>query len=284
MPDILPGFLYKLTHWEVKWISRIHHLITHPFQREGNLLINFFSFTVESLMLSLMEKADKVIALNTLLEERLRKRGFAENKTTTITAGVDYDKIRKLNKNRILYDGVFIGRFHRTKGIFDIPKIWKMVVSKIPYAKLGLIGESEITVLNHFKKMLLKYHLTDNVDIFGYLPEKRMLDVLKSSKVFLFTDHEAGFGLAAVSAMAAGIPIVGYTIGLIGNVLKKGCIGVSLYKYDAFAKQIVKLLVNKKYYSKMSEEARIEAKKYSWKIPGKQLSNLILHLLFPTIS
>ena len=64
----------------------------------------------------------------------------------------------------------------------------------------------------------------------------------KAAVITWNTDHEAGFGLAVAEAMAAGLPVVGWDIGILGYVYKSGYIKVPLNNYNQFARSILKLL------------------------------------------
>jgi len=99
--------------------------------------------------------------------------------------------------------------------------------------------------------------------------------VLKSSKVFLFTDKEAGFSLATAEAMAAGLPVVAYHSPLFGQVYKKGFITVAQNDQKAFSQAVIRLLNNSKLRKTLSRQALKQAALLSWQKPAKIFGNLL---------
>lgn len=267
LPDILPAFFAKLKNPKISWIARIHHLIPLPHQREGKLLVNTVSFLMQKLALFCMAtKADLIIALNETLFQELLKRKFPPKKLTVLGAGIDFVQISQYQpKREFRIDGIYLGRLHVTKGVFDTIDIWEEVIKKKKRAKLAIVGTGPELIINQLQNKIAERGLTKNINILGYLPENQVLDFLKSAKTFLFTDHEAGWGLAIAEAMACGLPVVGYDIGVLGNVFKKGFKTVPLGNTQTFGQEIVQLLENKGKREKLAKEAFVQANSLDWK-------------------
>ena len=98
---------------------------------------------------------------------------------------------------------------------------------------------------------------------------------MQKAKVFLFTDHEAGWGIAVAEAMACKLPVVGYDIGILGNVFKNGFKKVELGNYDVFADTVAKLLKNNKVRRELSQKAYVEAKNYDWTITSQKFTKIL---------
>lgn len=278
LPDILPCFISKNFNKSKVWVARIHHLIPLPQKREGNFLINLASYLMQYVSLYMIKQsADIIIALNENLRNELIYLNFPKNKLKVLGAGIDFKKIDKLRvrNGTPIYDGVFIGRFHPAKGIFDLIPIWKEVVRKLPKAKLAIIGTSEPRVKDRIRKLIANENLEKNMDILGYIEESRMYNILKRARVFLFTDHEAGWGIAVAEAMAAKVPVVGYDNGVLGNVYKAGYEKIPLSDTQKFAKQVIRLLKNDKRRNSLGSKARKEASKLDWTLTSKQFDSIL---------
>lgn len=277
LADWLAPYLIKTFCRGIRWIVRIHHFKSSPEKRSGNYLVNYLSFNIEKLGLNLFKKADLIIALNQNISEKLKKNIPSVN-IEILGAGIDFRKIRsfKVLPKTPKYAAVFIGRIHYTKGILDLPKIWKLVTKEIPNAKLVICGELSIPALERSLMNEIKNNkLQKSIDVLGYVPEDKIFSLLKSSKLFLFTDHEAGFGLAAAEAMAMGLPVVGWDIGILGTVYKSGYRKASFGNYSLFASIIIDLLKDKYSYKKLSKDAIDEAKTHDW----QKVSNKFLRFL-----
>ncbi len=278
--DWLAPFIIKLFSRDVIWIVRIHHLKELPQNRSGVLFTNYFSFLIEKVGLLCFQKADLVIVLNKSLESKISKY-VSRTKIKTLGAGIDLKKIKNFKAivNTPFYDSVFLGRIHYTKGVLDLPMIWKNVQKKLPNARLAIIGELSIPQLEkQLRAKIRNLNLQDAIDILGFQKKTVVLSILKRSKVFLFCDHEAGFSIASSEAMASGLPVVGWDIGVLGDVYKKGYIKIPPFKFGEFASALVKILSDQKLQKKLSREATHEAQKHDWQKVAGAFENILLNL------
>ena len=267
LPDILPAYLYKKMHPDMFWTARIHHLVLQPFARPGNFIVNLVSYYMQKLSLfCLKDTCDVVIALNSRLYTELLKQGFSRKNMRILGAGIEVEKIRSypiLPKTK-QYEGVYLGRLHPTKGVFDLIPIWKNVLSSIPHARLAVIGGGSGEVKTTLEKACAKEGLSQHIDLLGFLPEKKLFSILKTAKVFLFTDHEAGWGLAIAEAMSCGLPVVGYNLPIFHDVYRQGFLTVPKTNTHAFAQKIIDLLQDEKKREMLSLKALRQAQKLSW--------------------
>src|SRR3989344_3573759 len=267
LPDVLPTYFAKTKLDRATWIARIHHLIPHPFKREGRLIVNTVSFLMQTLSLYMIKnRADIIIALNENLKNELLKMGFPSEKLEVLGAGINFQKIRsqKITKGTFTYDGVFLGRLHYSKGIFDLVPIWKEVVKKIPDSNLAVIGRGAKEFTEFILREAKKAHISKNINLTGYLKDEETLSIMKKAKVFLFTDHEAGWGIAVAEAMASSLPVVGWDIGVLGTVYKKGFIKVPPGNHLKFSQAVINILKDINLMQKLSKMAIDEAKDLDW--------------------
>ena len=277
LPDIAPAFLYKLTHHQIIWIARVHHLIETPLKRPGSLTVNIVSYLMQSISNFMMHsKSDQIIALNSRLLENLVRLKFQRDKLSVLGAGIDFAKINGLQTpKKRSFDGIFVGRIHPSKGIFDLVKIWQEVIKKVPQAKAIIIGGGSKDQGRELRLQIKRAHLSNNLIFAGYLPDREVYESLKASKIFLFTDHEAGWGIAIAEAMAAGLPVIGYDLDIFGDVYKQGFLTVPLADTQKFANQILNLLNDNKSYTKLSKLALTQAKQLSWQQTSRKFQKLV---------
>lgn len=281
-PDIFPAFIIKKLYPKRVWIARMHHIIPLPSQREGNFLVNFMTYILQKFSVKMMKmNADLIIALNEQVKISLIKSGVVKNKIEVLGAGIDYQKItkQKVIHGTKIYDGVFLGRFHRTKGIYDLIPIWKNVISKYPEAKLAVIGASHKEISNELNRLAIKEGIQKNIDILGYLSSEKVYSIMKKAKIFLFTDHEAGFGIAVAEAMACGLPVIGWDIGILGNIFKKGNIKIPAFNHLHFAKTVVQLMENEQKRSFICKEVNQQVALLDWKIITNRFNKIINKLV-----
>lgn len=245
-PDVFAAALYKLTHPKVYWIARILHLVS-PSRR--------LPYAVQIICLFLSNTfANLSLALNSHIYDLL-----STSKKDLLPAGINFSHIQAIKPSPAHYDCVFVGRLHHSKGINDLPKIMDF----LPDTTLAVIGEGSVPWTHP--------HIT----ILGRVSDHEKFSILKSAKIFLCSDHEAGWGLAIAEAMACGLPIVGYDLPIFSTVFSQGFVTVPLGNTSQFAGQITTILQNPELRKKLSKLALAQAKKLSLSIPARKFKIIL---------
>lgn len=261
--DIWPAFLMRRNK-DIRWLSRIYHVLLPPKSRQGNPLVNLVAFRLQRLSFWLMKKRSTTIfALNPKLRKEILALGFPPEKLKVLGAGIDFKKINEFKPTKKYpYDVVVLGRLTPVKGIFDAVKIWEKVHASNPKLKLGWVGGGSDTFRNQLVDQLEAKGLTDSFSLLGFIDKKEVYNILKSAKVFLCPDHENGWGLAVCEAMSAGLPVVSYNLDIFGSVYKKGYKSVPLYDTEKFGQAVIDLLGDKPRIKKMSQEAQAQVRQF----------------------
>ncbi len=97
-----------------------------------------------------------------------------------------------------------VSNFRPVKRTLDVIDIFEKISKEMP-AKLLLIGEGPDTILT--RRQVTKKGLTDKVIFLGN--QSRVEAVLPCSDLFLLPSEEESFGLAALEALACGVPVIG---------------------------------------------------------------------------
>jgi len=269
LPDVLPSFLYKRKNKNAKWVQVIHHVI--PSKREGSHLTNVISFCAQRASFFLIKRySDMIITVSSTVKGNLKDLGFTENKIKVNSNGVDASYFEKIVPDKgTSNDGVFIGRLHPSKGIFDLVRIWKIVCKRKP-AKLSIIGDGDQRIKQALNTEIKNHGLSGNIDILGYVDSDQAFQLIRSSKVFVFPSCEEGFGIAILEAMACGLPIVAYSLPVYREVFGNKLVIVPPGDVNSMAKQILYLLENPQVASKMGEANRKFARVYDWNIVAER--------------
>jgi len=97
-----------------------------------------------------------------------------------------------------------ISNFRPVKRTLDVIDIFERISSELP-ARLLLVGEGPDTILA--RRQIKKKKLGDRVIFLGN--QTRVEAVLPCSDLFLIPSEEESFGLAALEALACGVPVIG---------------------------------------------------------------------------
>ena len=194
MMDSLPAFIYKLKG--MKWIAGFYlkALANNPI----HIITQFF------VKIIIDRYAGMVIVTNPTMFKY-----FPGKIKTWINGGIDLSKAGEPEDK--VYDAVFCGRIHPSKGIDELIKAWATVRLKCKKARLAIIGDGDLGI-GYIKRKIQSYpELNPNsgIDLLGYMGDGRY-EVYKRSRVVLYPtpkryDH---FSMAPVEAMACGCIMV----------------------------------------------------------------------------
>jgi glycosyltransferase involved in cell wall biosynthesis len=175
----------------------------------GNItaLIKALTF---SIMLALVKRADRLITVSEYTARFLVENGIPVEKINVSGNGIDTDLIEQSKAERKKYEGIFVGRISRDKGVFDLVQIWKLIVARKSDSRLLMVGNGPD--LTSLKEVIEENGLSSNIILKGTCTDRELFALMKASKVFLFPSRFEGWGLAVGEALACGLPIVCYDI------------------------------------------------------------------------
>ncbi|MEO6070059.1 MAG: N-acetyl-alpha-D-glucosaminyl L-malate synthase BshA [Chitinophagaceae bacterium] len=128
-----------------------------------------------------------------------------------------FKKVIAPNGERVL---LHASNFRKIKRVQDVVKIFYNVNKEIP-SKLLFVGDGpERTTAEELSREL---GVCDEVRFVG--KQEQMEDILAIADLFLLTSEYESFGLAALEAMAAGVPVVSTNAGGLGEIMVQGVTG-----------------------------------------------------------
>lgn len=144
-----------------------------------------------------------------------------------------------------------------------------------PNYRLLLAGEGERkeVLVNFVREM----GLADRVHFLGFRAD--LASVLKSVDLFVLSSHWEGFGLAAVEAMASGLPVLGSNVGGLAQTLGRAGVVFPRGDYESLAGMIRRFLTDRKYYESKSVESRERAKSFSIEQTASEYLKIYAELL-----
>ena len=155
--------------------------------------------------------------------------------------------------------------YHRGLDVLlnSIPKI----VKKIPEVKFLLIGSGD--ELEKLKEIVSKHELKNNVEFTGWINRDKIPESI--------ADASIGIGplrLTDVTSRALPIKVLEYMAVSLAIIAKKGTLpddvliddknGYFVDNEEDLAEKIITLLENPEKITKMGEESRLMAQKFSW--------------------
>ena len=145
-------------------------------------------------------------------------------------------------------------------------------IDNISNLLLVSIGSNNITVRSNLPQLCL-----------GHIENDRLLSLAYSSAdVFVIPSLQESFGLTALEAMACGVPVVGFDVGGIHDLVRPDITGLLAPSHDinALKSAIVQLLENKNQNEIMAKNCRqLAIEKYSQKAQARQYQSLYSDIL-----
>lgn len=152
-----------------------------------------------------------------------------------------------------------VSNFRKVKRIDDVVKIFYEVQKTIP-AKLIMVGEGPEKEIA--EKMCQKLNIQDKVIFMGNSDE--VIEILCFTDLFLLPSEKESFGLAALEAMACGVPVISTNTGGLPEVNAQGESGYlsNVGDVEGMTKNTLRILKDKETLNKFKNNAKATALKF----------------------
>jgi D-inositol-3-phosphate glycosyltransferase len=204
-----------------------------------------------------------------------RLYGVPGHKVRVIPAGVDLelfqpvDKVRARQALGLTEDKVVlsVGRVEPLKGL-DILVSAMAGLRDSTDARLVMVGgmleqDGEIKRLQSLARAL---RIADRVTFTGAVKQAELPRYLSAADVFVMPSYHESFGLAALEAMACGVPVVASRVGGLKTFIRNGETGylIPWHCPEPFAQRLEVLLANPSLRQSMGRAARAKAQTMGW--------------------
>lgn len=214
-------------------------------------------------------KADRFVAISSVIREEFLRGGIPAGKITDIPNGIDLANFtppdaetRERLRREFGFDGRFVfaysGKLNRGKGLEMLLRQWDKLFRTCPKGLLVLIGAGGTQFLScedELRAFVRERGLESGVCFTGYT--RRVSDYLKASDAFLFPSESEAHPLALIEAMACGLPVLASRVGGIPDIVTDGVDGVLLppREESAWQKAIQQLLDHPAAFAEMGRRA-----------------------------
>jgi glycosyltransferase involved in cell wall biosynthesis len=204
---------------------------------------------------------------------------FKVNNITVTGNGVNLKLFEKAEPQTKVYDAVYFGRISEEKGVYTLLKAWSIVVSKIPSAKLLLMGGFLGNSKEVWWKLCSDLDLNGSVIFSGFVSDQDATRMLGMSKVLVLPSQEEGFGLTVVEAMALGLPCVLSDLPALKENFHSTAVFVKPRDVDGLAQAIMSLLTDDEKRKMLGERGRSLARQFSWENVAKKELKVLQSML-----
>jgi glycosyltransferase involved in cell wall biosynthesis len=207
-------------------------------------------------IVSVLNKADKVLCLSRGAYNELLSWGFDKNKLDVFKYWVDLEIFKSSNKHKInttAFTVLFVGRLLEKKGVRVLAK----VAEKLPHINFIFIGTGPDAEFLRYKECELK-----NIKFIGMVPNKELCKHYNNADIFCIpSQYEEGFGRVTMEALACGLPVVGSNKGGIREAVTDDVSILVEPTVNNLMLAIKKLYTNKEIYNRLQKNTAGYAKK-----------------------
>ena len=197
-----------------------------------------------------------------------------KDKVSVVPIGISIESWEKIfhiqeSKKKILPYILSVARQYPRKNTSFLISAMKNVVSKIPNAKLFVIGGGPME--RSLRAQVSDLELSNNIEILGEVPEND--DVLKAyekAHIFCLPSLQEGFGIVFLEAMCAGLPVVAMNVSAVPEVLGDSGLLVDKNDMQGLSDSIVRLLRDDELHETLRCKGRKHVKKYDWSTVAKR--------------
>jgi N-acetyl-alpha-D-glucosaminyl L-malate synthase BshA len=211
-----------------------------------------------------IEQSDGATAVSRFLKEKTLTNYNINKEIEVIPNFVDTQVYKPMKddciKRRLAAKGekilVHTSNFRQVKRVTDVIKIFDIVQKEIQ-SKLLLIGDGPDR--SECERLTRQLDLNDKVKFLG--KQEGLVEILSCSDLFVIPSQSESFGLAALEAMACGLPVISSSVGGLPELVKHNESGfiAEIGDVERMAKYAIDLLTNEKKYKIFSKNSRDRA-------------------------
>ncbi len=237
---------------------------------------NGYQMTINEVERHLVNESSKVICCSNYMANQISETfNFPREKISVIPNGVNVSKFdikiidvqtvkrRYAEPNEKMV--VYVGRLVHEKGVHVLIGAVPKVLDVLPNVKFVIVGEGGM------KEYLLKeawdFGVSDHVFFTGFVDESMLVSLYKVSDVAVFPSLYEPFGIVALEAMAAKVPVVVSDTGGLSEIVEHDKTGVKVYpnNVESLAWGILRVLRDQAFANKIRENAyQNVVENYNW--------------------
>ncbi len=226
-------------------------------------------------------KANKIITTSNFVKLQLVNNfNISQKKITVVKLGLEKNSEtgqlpKELKGQKYILNNGGIGE---RKNLERLITAFGSVIQDFPNLKLVITGENAF-LEEKLKKLLRKLNLERSVRFTGYLEEKTLNAVIKSSECICYPSLSEGFGLPILEGFITGIPVISSKSSAIPEISGNAAILIDPTKISEISGAIRKVLTDQSMVRVMIKNGKKIADKYNWSNTAKETLEVYKRLL-----
>lgn len=268
-------------HTNVKTINVIHDL---NFEHYPEFLPPISRMYYRHFFPRFARKANALVTVSNFSKNDIEKTyDVSKNKINVVynAAAEDFYEIPDNEKDIVreeLTNGhpyfVFVGSGNQRKNIVNQLQAYDLFRDQGFYAKLVFAGTQKYWT----KQMRMAYaSMKYNKDVIftGYIPTKRLNEVISSANCLLYASYFEGFGVPILEAFSCNIPVITSNVTAMAEIAGDAAILVNPYYTEEITNAMVEVFTNENLRIELINKSKVQLQKFSWDRTAEQLWQII---------
>ena len=225
-----------------------------------------------------ISKAHKITATSIYLKDTVKKIDPSVENISVIPFGVDIEQFMPSKRSKSGYINIGIAKSLFPKyGIDILLKAFYSLCKSYNNLHLYIAGKGVYE--DEYKKLSITLGISEKVDFKGFINHDELMEFYSKLDIFVMpsTCDGESFGVAAIEASAAGLPVVASRVGGVPEVIVDGKTGFLVEKnnVDQLSSALSKLIESKELRESMGREGRLFVENtYQWQDNLNEMSDL----------
>jgi len=207
----------------------------------------------------------------------LEKFGIKRANCIAIPCPIKNKTLKVLPKKEEYETFIFVSRLVRMKGVEEVIKAFSIIQKEKKKAKLWIVGQGNKKYLIKLHKITKDLGIENKVKFFGYVNEKKKLELMRKAHILLHTSVKEGWGLVVLEAASQATPSIVYNVSGLRDSVINNKTGIVLSENSPLemAKESLSLFEDKKKYMEFQRDCLRSSQGLKWDDVKKMSLKLI---------
>jgi glycosyltransferase involved in cell wall biosynthesis len=172
---------------------------------------------------------------------------------------------------------LIMSRLHEKKGVDLVIRAFHEAVQHggARTWRLVIAGDGATHYVDRLKRLALDGPARDRIGFNGWVDRGARRDLLRNASLLALASHQENFGIAAVEAMACGVPVMAAPgVNLAAEIAREGAGWVVERTVGAWRSTLAAALEDCDRLARMGQRARVFAGRFRWPVVAAQLRAL----------
>jgi glycogen(starch) synthase len=163
-----------------------------------------------------------------------------------------------------------VGRLTSQKGFDDLIKAYPKIRRSVPNARLLVVGDGYMR--GELEALAEREEVKEGTTFAGFVSDPDLVEAVKASDAVVVPSRFEPFGIIALEAMAAGVPVVVSRVGGLAEIVDDSVDGLEVEPNnpDSIADATVRVLSDSALASRLAAKASEKVRTFSWESSARK--------------